>query len=104
MSGTGNILRFLVGVGVSLGRMVSPEEVARAVRFLASENASAITGVNPPVDCRWLVTPPRHTYGGSVQRADDGACAASAEAQGGARMVSSMSPIGQSRNSAARAN
>jgi hypothetical protein len=32
--------------------------------------------------------------GGSVQRADNGACAASAEAQGGARMVSSMSPIG----------
>ena len=78
-----------------LWMMVSPEEVARAVRFLASENASAITGVNLPVDCRWLVTPPRHTYGGSVQRADDGACAASAEAQGGARMVSSMSPIGR---------
>jgi hypothetical protein len=34
--------------------------------------------------------------GGSVQRADNGACAASAEAQGGARMVSSMSPIGPS--------
>jgi hypothetical protein len=41
--------------------MVSPEEVARAVRFLASENASAITGVNLPVDCPWLVRPPWHT-------------------------------------------
>jgi hypothetical protein len=34
----------------------------------------------------------------SVRRADDGACAASAEAQGGARMVSSMSPIGPERH------
>jgi NAD(P)-dependent dehydrogenase (short-subunit alcohol dehydrogenase family) len=48
----------------ALGRMVSPEEVARAVCFLASEDASAITGVNLPVDCGWLVTPPWHTYGG----------------------------------------
>ena len=48
----------------ALGRMVSPEEVARAVCFLASEDASAITGANLPVDCGWLVTPPWHTYGG----------------------------------------
>ena len=48
----------------ALGRMVSPEEVACAVCFLASEDASAITGVNLPVDCGWLVTPPWHTYGG----------------------------------------
>jgi len=48
----------------ALGRMVSPEEVARAVCFLASENASAITGANLPVDCGWLITPPWHTYGG----------------------------------------
>jgi NAD(P)-dependent dehydrogenase (short-subunit alcohol dehydrogenase family) len=48
----------------ALGRMVRPEEVARAVCFLASEDASAITGVNLPVDCGWLVTPTWHTYGG----------------------------------------
>ena len=48
----------------ALGRMVSPEEVARAVCFLASEDASAITGANLPVDCGWLVTPSWHTYGG----------------------------------------
>jgi len=46
----------------ALGRMVSPEEVARAVCFLASEDASAITGANLPVDCGWLVTPSWHTY------------------------------------------
>ena len=48
----------------ALGRMVSPEEVARAVCFLASEDASAVTGANLPVDCGWLVTPSWHTYGG----------------------------------------
>jgi NAD(P)-dependent dehydrogenase (short-subunit alcohol dehydrogenase family) len=48
----------------ALGRMVNPEEIARAVCFLASEDASAITGINLPVDCGWLVAPPWHTYGG----------------------------------------
>jgi NAD(P)-dependent dehydrogenase (short-subunit alcohol dehydrogenase family) len=48
----------------ALGRMVSPEEVARAVCFLASEDASAVTGANLPLDCGWLVTPSWHTYGG----------------------------------------
>lgn len=48
----------------ALGRMVTPEDVARAVCFLASEDASAITGANLPVDCGWLVAPSWHTYGG----------------------------------------
>lgn len=48
----------------ALGRMVRAEEVARAICFLASEEASAITGINLPVDCGWLVTPTWHTYGG----------------------------------------
>ncbi len=34
-----------------LGRIVEPEDVARAVGFLASGAASAITGVALPVDC-----------------------------------------------------
>ncbi len=34
-----------------LGRVVEPVEVARAIAFLASESASAITGVALPVDC-----------------------------------------------------
>src|SRR5688500_480041 len=34
-----------------LGRIVEPEDVARAVGFLASDAASAITGVAQPVDC-----------------------------------------------------
>jgi len=48
----------------ALGRLVAPEEVARAVAFLASEDASAITGVNLPVDAGWLTAGPHHTYGG----------------------------------------
>jgi len=48
----------------ALGRMVEPEDIARAVVFLASDDASAITGVNLPVDCGWLVAPSWHTYGG----------------------------------------
>lgn len=34
-----------------LGRIVEPEDVARTVGFLASDAASAITGVALPVDC-----------------------------------------------------
>lgn len=48
----------------ALGRMVEPEEVAKAVAFLASADAAAITGVNLPVDAGWLVAPSWHTYKG----------------------------------------
>jgi NAD(P)-dependent dehydrogenase (short-subunit alcohol dehydrogenase family) len=48
----------------ALGRMVEPVEVARAVAFLASSDAAAITGANLPVDCGWLVTGSWHSYGG----------------------------------------
>jgi NAD(P)-dependent dehydrogenase (short-subunit alcohol dehydrogenase family) len=48
----------------ALGRLVEMDEVARAVGFLASAEASAITGVTLPVDCGWLVTGPWATYGG----------------------------------------
>jgi len=37
----------------SLGRLSTPEDVANAVLFLASEEASAITGINLIVDCGW---------------------------------------------------
>jgi len=48
----------------ALGRMVEPLDIARAVAFLSSDDASAITGVNLPVDCGWLVAGSWSTYGG----------------------------------------
>lgn len=48
----------------ALGRLVETADVANAVAFLVSPEASAITGVNLPVDCGWLVAPSWHTYGG----------------------------------------
>ncbi|MGO9772400.1 MAG: SDR family NAD(P)-dependent oxidoreductase [Roseiarcus sp.] len=48
----------------AMGRLVDPVEIARAVAFLASPLASAITGVSLPVDCGWLVAPSWHSYGG----------------------------------------
>jgi NAD(P)-dependent dehydrogenase (short-subunit alcohol dehydrogenase family) len=37
----------------ALGRMVEPEEVAKTITFLVSDDASAITGINLPVDAGW---------------------------------------------------
>lgn len=51
----------------ALGRMVEPVEIARAVAFLASADAAAITGANLPVDCGWLVAGSWHSYGGLRQ-------------------------------------
>ena len=48
----------------ALGRLVEPAEIARAVAFLVSPDAAAITGANIPVDCGWLVAGSWHTYGG----------------------------------------
>jgi len=48
----------------ALGRMVHTAEVAKAVAFLASDEASGITGITLPVDAGWLVAPSWHTYGG----------------------------------------
>lgn len=48
----------------ALGRMVLPEEIANAVEFLLSDAASAITGVDLPVDAGWLVGNSWATYGG----------------------------------------
>ncbi|TCS34044.1 NAD(P)-dependent dehydrogenase (short-subunit alcohol dehydrogenase family) [Paucimonas lemoignei] len=47
-----------------LGRLVLPSQVADAVAFLLSERASAITGVNLPVDGGWLVGCTWDMYGG----------------------------------------
>ena len=48
----------------ALGRAVEPNEVAEAIEFLASDRASAITGVNLVVDCGWEVASTWAQYGG----------------------------------------
>ncbi len=48
----------------ALGRLVTAAEIADAVCFLLSDNATAITGITLPVDAGWLVAPSWHTYGG----------------------------------------
>jgi NAD(P)-dependent dehydrogenase (short-subunit alcohol dehydrogenase family) len=53
-----------MATGSALGRLVEPGEIAAAVGFLASDLASAITGVNIAVDAGYLVATPWHTYGG----------------------------------------
>lgn len=51
--------------GSALGRMVEPVEIGRGVAFLLSDDASAITGIDLPVDAGWLATAHMTTYGGA---------------------------------------
>jgi len=48
----------------ALGRLVMADEIAQAVLFLASGRASAITGVNLPVDAGYLIAGSWGAYGG----------------------------------------
>ncbi|AGB22178.1 dehydrogenase of unknown specificity, short-chain alcohol dehydrogenase like protein [Mycobacterium sp. JS623] len=48
----------------ALGRLVAADDIARAVAFLSSSEASAITGINLPVEAGWLSATSWHTYGG----------------------------------------
>ena len=50
--------------GSALGRLVAADEIAGAALFLCCPLASAITGVNLPVDAGYLVATPWAAYGG----------------------------------------
>ncbi len=54
----------LLAANAALQRIVKPDDISAALCFLASEEAGAITGVNLPVDCGWLVTTSWAGYGG----------------------------------------
>lgn len=53
------------GDNMALGRAVEPPEVAEAIEFLLSDRASAITGVNLPVDAGWAALRGFMLYGGA---------------------------------------
>ena len=52
------------GARTALGRLVEPSEVAEGIEFLASDRASAITGINLIIDAGWLVASTWEMYGG----------------------------------------
>ena len=53
------------GTHAAMGRSVEPSEVAETVEFLASDRASAITGIDVPVDCGWSTTAGWEMFGGA---------------------------------------
>ncbi len=48
----------------ALGRLVEAEEVGKGVAFLLSDNASAVTGIDLPIDAGWTASANLATYGG----------------------------------------
>ena len=58
------------GEHMALGRCIEPMEVAEGIEFLASDRASAITGINLPIDAGWLIGGIWERYGGVRPRAD----------------------------------
>ena len=48
----------------ALGRMIEPEEVAAAIAWLLGDEASAVTGINLPVDAGYLAASTWGAYGG----------------------------------------
>jgi NAD(P)-dependent dehydrogenase (short-subunit alcohol dehydrogenase family) len=47
-----------ISLGVPLGRLAEPEDIARVALFLASDDSGYITGAVIPVDGGWQVSPP----------------------------------------------
>jgi NAD(P)-dependent dehydrogenase (short-subunit alcohol dehydrogenase family) len=54
----------------ALGRLVRPEEVAKAIVWLLSDEASGVTGINLPVDAGFIAGVAWRAYGGLRDRAE----------------------------------
>lgn len=54
----------LLTEAAAMGRMVEPREIGLGVAFLLSDDATAITGINLPIDAGWLAGSNFGTYGG----------------------------------------
>ncbi len=54
----------LLEANSTLGRMVEPDEVGKAIAFLVSDDAAAISGVALPVDAGYFCAGSWHPYGG----------------------------------------
>ena len=54
----------------ALGKLVTPDDIADAVCFLASDDAKAITGASLPIDAGWLAATSWHSYGGVREKYD----------------------------------
>jgi NAD(P)-dependent dehydrogenase (short-subunit alcohol dehydrogenase family) len=50
----------------ALDRLPEPKDIADAIAFLCSDQASAITGILPPIDAGWLAAVSYRTYAGGV--------------------------------------
>jgi len=51
---TNNQAKAFIEERTPMGRFAQPEEMAGAILYLASDAASAVTGITLPVDCGWL--------------------------------------------------
>lgn len=52
------------GTHAAMGRSLEPREVAETIEFLASDRASAVTGINLLVDCGWEAASLWEMFGG----------------------------------------
>jgi NAD(P)-dependent dehydrogenase (short-subunit alcohol dehydrogenase family) len=70
----------LLEASSAMGCMVTPEDIAEAICFLASDAARCITGINLPVDAGWLVAGSWASYGGLPSARGNSSRAASDDA------------------------
>ncbi len=71
MGGSANSMADMLAKGMPMGRTGYPDDLAKAVLFLASDMAEYISGINVVVDGAQSLKNPMMPAGGSAQNADD---------------------------------